>query len=128
MNYEILKTNHGGSSCKKYSSEFIGSLDDIKIKEQQRIIKTKLNCSVPFHLDTDEKTLPICKGEAAKEASKILHMSLKKVLTPCTSMAVQFGIPIFGETAVGPESGSVTLYLKNVIKVTQDLVSYDLLR
>ena len=128
MNYEILKTNHGGSSCKKYSSEFIGSLDDVKIKEQQRIIETKLNCSVPFHLDTDDNTLPICKGEAAKEASKILNMSLKKVLTPCTSMAVQFGIPVFGETTVGQESGSVTLYLKNVIKVTQDLVSYDLLR
>ena len=79
-------------------------------------------------MDTDENTLPICKGEAAKEASKILNMSLKKVLTPCTSMAVQFGIPILEEKAVGQESGSVTLYLKNVIKVTQDLVSYDLLR
>ena len=55
-------------------------------------------------------------------------MSLKNVLTPCTSMAVQFGIPDIDGTQVDKESGSVTIYLKNVVKVTQDLVSYDLLR
>ena len=126
VNYEILRTNHGGSSCKKYSSEFSGSLDDHKIKEQKRIILKRFNCSVPFHLDADENTLPFCKGEAAKEASIILKMSLANVLTPCTSLAVQFGIPDIDETQ--KESGSVTIYLKNVVKVTQDLVSYDLLR
>lgn len=43
-------------------------------------------------------------------------------------MAVQFGIPDIDATQVDKESGSVTIYLKNVVKVTQDLVSYDLLR
>ena len=123
-----MKTNHGGSSCKKYSSEFSGSLDDFKIKEQKRMIDRELNCSVPFYLDADENTLPFCKGEAAKEASKILTMSLKNVLTPCTSMAVQFGIPNVEYTTKNQDSGSLTMYLKNVVKVTQDLVSYDLLR
>ena len=123
-----MKTNHGGSSCKKYSSEFSGSLDDFKIKEQKRMIDRELNCSVPFYLDADENTLPFCKGEAAKEASKILTMSLKNVLTPCTSMAVQFGIPNVEYTTKNQDSGSLTIYLKNVVKVTQDLVSYDLLR
>ena len=127
VNYEILKTNHGGSSCKKYSSNFNGSLDDIKIKEQKRIIDTELNCSVPFHLDSNENILPFCRGEAAKEASKILTMSLKNVLTPCKSLAVQFGIPD-GHRTENSDSGSVTVYLTNVVKVTQDLVSYDLLR
>ena len=127
VNYEILKTNHGGSSCKKYSSHFRGSLDDFKIKEQKRMLKTKLNCSVPFHLDSDKDTPPFCRGEAAKEATKILTMSLKNVLTPCTSMAVQFGIPNKSRTE-NRDSGSVTIYLTNVVKVTQDLVSYDLLR
>ena len=41
-------------------------------------------------------------------------------------MAVQFGIPDIAVTEAG--SGSVSIYLKNVVKVTQDLVSYDLLR
>ena len=127
VNYEILKTNHGGSSCKKYSSHFSGSLNDFKIKEQRRRIDTKLNCTVPFHLDSDEKTLQICEGEKAKKASKILTKSLKNVLTPCKSMAVQFGIPI-GERNENRDYGSVTIYLTNVVKVTQDLVSYDLLR
>ena len=127
VNYEILKTNHGGSSCKKYSSHFRGSLDDFKIKEQKRMLETKLNCSVPFHLDSDKDTLPFCRGKVAKEATKILTMSLKNVLTPCTSMAVQFGIPT-GDIGHGRDSGSVTVYLKNVVKVTQDFVSYDLLR
>ena len=130
VNYEILKTNHGGSSCKKYSSHFSGSLDDIKIKEQRRIIDSELNCSVPFHLYSNysnENILPFCRGEAAKEASKILTMSLKNVLTPCTSLAVQFGIPD-GHRTENSDSGSVTIYLTNVVKVTQDLVSYDLFR
>ena len=127
VNYEILKTNHGGSSCKKYSSNFNGSLDDVKIKEQRRIIDTELNCSVPFHLYSNENTLPFCRGEAAKEASKILKMSLKNVLTPCTRLAVQFGIPD-GHRTENIDSGSVQIYLTNVVKVTQDLVNYDLLR
>ena len=92
------------------------------------MIDRELNCSVPFYLDADENTLPFCKGEAAKEASKILTMSLKNVLTPCTSMAVQFGIPNVEYTTKNQDSGSLTIYLKNVVKVTQDLVSYDLLR
>ena len=78
-------------------------------------------------MDSYENTLPVCKGEAAKEASKILKMSLKNVLTPCTSMAVQFGIPV-GHRTENSDSGSVTIYLTNVVKMTQDLVSYDLLR
>ena len=87
-----------------------------------------MNCSVPFHLDSDENSsLPFCRGEAAKKASDILTMSLETVLTPCTTMAVQFGIPNIGVMA-NQDSGSVTIYLTNVVKVTQDLVSYDLLR
>ena len=43
-------------------------------------------------------------------------------------MAVQFGIPDIDGTQEDMDSGSLTIYLKNVIKVTQDLVSYGLLR
>ena len=77
-------------------------------------------------MNSYENSLPFCKGVAAKKASKILYKSLKNVVTPCTSMAVQFGIPDI--SAIEASSGSVSIYLKNVVKVTQDLVSYDILR
>ena len=47
---------------------------------------------------------------------------------PCHRILTWFGYPIVTENIAYNGTGFVRLYFKNIIKVTQDFVSYDLLR
>ena len=127
MNYEIFKTHFdNGAECRKYStSTYSGSYDEMMMNETQKLLKKKLNCTTPFSLNLE--TEPVCRGDAGRMASKILDSAKKSVMTPCSSMTTNFGYP-FTAKSDGNTTGFARLYLKNIVKVTEDFISYDLLR
>ena len=127
MNYEIFKTDFDDmAKCNKYSSStFFGSYDEIKMNEIDKLLKNRLNCTTPFSLNLGSE--PICRGSNARLASKILDSAIKTVFTPCTTMTTSFGYP-FSTKSHGNSTGFARIYLKNIVKLTQDFISYDLLR
>ena len=127
VNYEIFKTDFDDmAKCNKYSySTFAGSYDEIKMKETEKLLIKRLNCTTPFSLNLGSE--PICRGSNARLASKILDSAIKTVFTPCTTMTTSFGYP-FSSKSHGNSTGFARLYLKNIVKLTQDIISYDLLR
>ena len=127
ITYEVLKNQHG-SSCKKYN--LLDNYDKCKTKSVDEKLKQKFNCSVPFLTESKQS---LCQGDVAKEASKyfqdIMGVQTTKCPEPCNTMLTTFGFPFvtkFNETK--PETSKARLYFKNIVKVTEDFVSYDLLR
>ena len=52
--------------------------------------------------------------------------NLPKCASPCVNMQTTFGFPFFSNN--NQSTGFVKLYFKNIVKITEDFVSYDLLR
>ena len=126
-NYEIIKNNFG-KHCRKYSNTNFGGYDRCELIHQDRYIRAKYNCTVPYFSKKGDK---ICRGAIAKKAAQYLD-TVRHTNTlcpdPCHNILTWFGYPIVTENLSYNGTGFVRLYFKNIIKVTQDFVSYDLLR
>ena len=123
ITYEILKNNIG-KTCKSYNDK---SYDFCKATEIKRRILNRFNCTVPFLYTSKYK---LCNtnisGEASKYFIELIYAELDKCVSPCTNMVTIFGFPSYNK--IGESKGFVRLYFKSIIKVTEDFVSYDLLR
>lgn len=124
ITYEILKNNFA-KNCKSYNSN---SYDFCKATEIENIIWAKFNCTVPF-LTTS--TVNVCNmkkisGEASKYFYKLIYTKLDQCPSPCTNMMTNLGLP--SVTKDDAKIGFVRLYFKSIVKITEDFVSYDLLR
>ena len=127
VTYEILRSNHD-PYCRKYSwTSYAGSYDQCKESDLEKKIKTKFNCTVPF-VGTQPGTL--CHGTVAKLASKEFMDHFQRESEhcpqPCLNMLTTFGIPTYTNATNG--IGRAQFYFNTNVKVTDDFVSYDLLR
>ena len=128
VTHEILKINFDKKkNCKEYSNSYIGSYDECKITAMEKMLQVRFNCTVPFLM----KSGPLCDGKTAKNASQIYDHVIQYGLTnecprPCHKIIPTFGLPRY--YSPGNESGKIRLYFHNIVKVTEDFVSYDLLR
>ena len=127
VTYEILRSNHD-PSCRKYAwNSYAGSYDQCKESDLEIKIKTKFNCTVPF-VGTNPGTL--CHETVAKLASnefqKYFQRQSENCPQPCLNMLTTFGIPTYTNTTNG--IGRAQFYFNTNVKVTDDFVSYDLLR
>ena len=126
VTYEIIKTNFD-EKCRTYdSTSYIGSFDECKVAAMEERLQTKFNCTVPFLMQSG----PLCVGKAAKDASSFYDTDLKHVRhqcpRPCHRMITTFGLPRY--YSPGKQGGEIRLYFNSLVKVTEDFVSYDLLR
>ena len=123
VNYEILIINHD-EDCKKYSESYDGSYDQCKASFINERIQRELNCSVPFFMRPGK----ICAGAMAKNASEIYKHHFKaeteQCPPPCKHIISTFGAPKIKQH----KKGRVRFYFSNIVKVTEDFVSYDLVR
>lgn len=132
--YEILQT-HFDDNCKTYSSTYDQSFDACKLDAFYKNIVTKMNCSVPFMFNPNKKE-EICKNvTVSKNASSMYlnHMSntQPECPVPCVNMITSFGYPnidLSSLSTLWKNKGRVSIYFKKFVKVTEDFVSYDLLR
>ena len=128
VNYEILQNNFQ-QTCKKYPSTFLGSYDECKIKEVERRIVSDFNCTVPYIVEPT-LTEEICDGQKASNASEsfmnLANMLMPACPDPCINMLTTFGFPLLSQN--DEDCGRVRLYFKNIIKFTEDFVSYNFLR
>ena len=129
VTYEILQNNFK-ASCLKYPNTYHGSYDHCKITEIEKRIVSKLDCTAPF-INKPSLTNSLCTGDKAKNSSESFmnyaNMLMPTCPDPCINMLTSFGIPLVtknGNDAVG----RVRLYFKNIIKFTEDYVSYNFLR
>ena len=124
VNYEILKINYG-QNCRKYSESYDGSYDQCKASYINERIQKKFNCTVPFFM----KLGKMCEGAMAKNASKMydkhFRAQTEKCPPPCKYIISTFGAP---KIKPNPDKGRVKFYFTNIVKVTEDFVSYDLVR
>ena len=129
--YEIFQTNYN-DDCKKYSKSYNQSFDACKFEAINKKIYTLMNCSVPFIFKPD-RTVPveICQNvTVAQRAFDIYKEDRKKIIPECpvpsVNMITSFGYPIIEKRE--DSIGKVSIFFKNVVKVTNDFISYDLLR
>ena len=127
VTYEILRSNHD-PYCRKYAwNSYAGSYDQCKESDLEIKIKTKFNCTVPF---VGTKSGTLCHGSVAKMASKefmnLFQRESEHCPQPCLNMLTTFGIPTYTNTTNG--IGWAQFYFNTNVKVTDDFVSYDLLR
>ena len=122
--YEILMSNHD-PNCREYSNSFSGSYDQCKESYINEKLKRKLNCTVPYALESE--AVPLCQGSMAVEASKIYKEYFledsEECPSPCQTMLTNFGWPKYSNG-----SGRAQFYFNSIVKVTEDFISYDLLR
>ena len=122
--YELMMSNHD-PNCRKYSNSYSGSYDQCKESYMEEIISTKFNCTVPYGMESE--TVPLCQGSVAVEANKMYKEYFLKDSAecpkPCLTMLTSFGWPKFSNG-----SGRAQFYFNSIVKVTEDFVSYDLLR
>ena len=122
--YEIMMSNHD-PNCKKYSNSYSGSYDQCKESCNEEMIKAKFNCTVLYA--SESETVPLCQGSVAMEATKMYKDNFLKDSAecpkPCQTMLTSFGWPKFSNG-----SGRAQFYFNSIVKVTQDFISYDLLR
>ena len=126
VNYEILKINHG-HNCRKYSDAYSGSYDQCKVSDMERKIQAKFNCSIPSMKSQPEN---LCKGPVTKNASQVFYEYFKSESTKCPQTCTKM-TPIIGmpkHKAARGRGGKARLYFDNIVKVTEDFVSYDILR
>ena len=129
--YEILQTNFD-ETCKKYSWKYDQSFDACQLEAFNRKIVTNMNCSVPFMFNPN-RTIDVCQNlTVAKKAWKFYLDHTWKILpecpVPCVNMIPTFGYPNIGKGGFRGSKGTVFLLFKDLVKVTEDFVSYDLLR
>ena len=130
VKYEILQT-YFDDDCRKYSHAHNNSFDACKLEALDKNIVTKMNCSLPF-LFKQNNAQNICKNvTVAQSAFHIYKRDVWRILpecpVPCINMITSFGYPIVTK---GEEKrdGIVYIKFKNLVKVTEDFISYDLLR
>ena len=130
VKYEILQT-YFDDDCKMCSQTYNQSFDACKLEVLDKNIVTKMNCSVPFLLKQNN-TEDICQNATAAQSAFHIYKSdvwriLPECPVPCVSMITSFGYPIVTK---GEEKKDGTVYIKfkNLVKVTEDFISYDLLR
>ena len=126
VTYEILRINHD-TNCRQYSDSYTGSYDECKISSMEQMLQAEFNCTVPFLM----KSGSLCVGKAAKDASHIydkqIQLVTKQCPRSCHKIIPMFGLPRYYNTE-NPDEGKIKLYLHNMVKITEDYVSYDLLR
>ena len=127
VNYEILTTNNGGN-CRKYVNNLTQSYDQCKISHVEKMIIERFNCTVPF-CNTFGETL--CKEHTAARSSQffkdIIGTQLGECPEPCNAIITYFGFPFISQRS-DDSRGMARLYFKNIVKVTEDFISYDFLR
>ena len=90
-------------------------------------IQAKFNCSIPSMKSQAEN---LCKGPVTKNASQVFYEYFKSESTKCPQTCTKM-TPIFGmpkHKAARGRGGKARLYFDNIVKVTEDFVSYDILR
>ena len=126
VNYEIHKANHD-EKCHFYKNIGSDTYDECK-KVGKRLID-KFNCTIPF---LDSKEFPICKrdevlGEAIVFYKEAIYSEIESCPLPCVHMYANFGFPSFDNNKDNT-TARVKFYFKTVVKITEDYISYDLLR
>ena len=127
--YEVLQNNFE-DKCKTYSENYELSHDACKMELAYQKIITKYNCSVPF-IQKRNRAVNICKNQTiANNASDIFgdhtFVVLPECPVPCVNMITIFGFPFISKRH--DNLGRFRLYFKNIVKVTEDFISYDMLR
>ena len=127
-NYEILKNNHG-KMCNKYSDGYADSYDKCISLNLEKKIKAEFNCTVPF-FEKSEGNQKLCRGNRAKMASEYYYQYFtnSSCPEPCHTMISWFGYPFVTKRPEYKGTGFARLYFRKITKVTEDFVSYDLLR
>ena len=89
-----------------------------------------LNCTTPF-INKPTLTKELCRGEQALNASnsfmEFANMLMPTCPDPCINMLCTFGFPFISQNG-NEEAGRVRLYLKSIVKYTEDFISYTFLR
>ena len=123
VTYEILKTNYD-TKCRKYPNIYTGSYDACKTIFMEEMLQTNFNCTVPFLMTSGN----LCVGRAAKRASAMYNKYMNRVSLqcprPCSNIISTFGMSRSYKT----NKASTKFYFKDIVKVTEDFVSYDMLR
>lgn len=127
--YEILQNNFK-ANCKTYPTTYEHSHNACKMQIAEQKIKTEFNCSVPF-IQNQDRTVNICQNQTiANTASTVFGDHTFEILpecpVPCINMITIFGFPFIRKRQ--DNIGRVRLYFKNIVKVTEDFINYDLLR
>ena len=130
INYEIHKNNHG-TTCRQYSNTYANSYDGCKSSSQEKSIEEKFNCTVPF-FGKSIKNTKLCRGDTAKTATqyylKIFKATSDCCPDPCLNMISWFGLPFITSRSDYNGIGRVRLYFRKNIRMTEDFVTYGLLR
>ena len=127
VTYEIMKFNYD-KTCRKYSLEsFDGSFDQCKMTDIERKIQSEFNCTIPFFM----KPGNYCLGAVAVMANDMFDDMFTTDSLKCPRSCYKI-VPVFGIPKRKPPTQwlkpGIKIYLNNDIKVTEDFVSYDLLR
>ena len=132
--YEILQT-HYNDDCKKYSLTYNQSFDACKFEVLEKKINTNMNCSVPFMFKPNRREEICQNATVAKSAFNIYWNNLFNILpecpVPCVNMITSFGFPVVERgknDGREDDKGKVYIFFKDLVKVTEDFISYDLLR
>ena len=130
--YEILQT-HFNDNCRKYSQTYDQSYDACRFEAVAKNLNNAMNCSVPFTYKQN-RTKDICRNEAVAERAfwdiymKHFWGSQPECPVPCVNMITSFGYPIVKKTRRKENKGEVDINFNGLVKVTEDFISYDLLR
>ena len=132
-NYEIQKNNYG-ESCRKYSEKYDdSSYDKCIFLYLEENIQRKFNCTMPFFGKSGGET-ETCRGLVSRMASeyyeKLLRQNAANNPCPdtCNNMISWFGFPFVTKKSENDGTGYAKLYFRQIIKVTEDFISYNLLR
>ena len=125
VTYEILMSNHN-PKCSKYSNSYSGSFDKCKEADVEKKIKAEFNCSVPYEV-SQSASRNVCQGSVTKKVSRKYDEYFKKDSEQCPQSCWNM-LSTFGWPKYSNGSGRAQFYFNNIVKVTEDFVSYDLLR
>ena len=134
VTYEILHTHHN-DDCKKYSMTYNQSFDACKFEVLDKKINNHMNCSVPFLFKPNRREEICQNATVAKNAFDIYFKNFHDILpecpVSCVNMITSFGFPVIERgknNGKKNDKGKVILTFKDLVKVTEDFISYDLLR
>ena len=129
LNYDILKIQHDETRvCRNYSNVDSDSYDNCKLNRATKIITQALNCTLPF---VDDIKYSFCEGDLIKEAlslysSSMYYLKDSECPVPCTNLYASFGFPFIDSS--DKDLAKMRMYFKTIVKVTEDYISYDILR
>ena len=117
-----------------YSMTYNQSFDACKFEALEKKVNT-MNCSVPFLFKPNRRE-EICENATvAKNAFDIYFQNFHDILPecplPCVNMITSYGFPVIERGKNNrrkDDIGKVILTFKDLVKVTEDFISYDLLR